>query len=155
MQKAYNKMTANESIDGFHSLSAALRSATTLTVSRDFDDAIIAGLRRPPTWREAATAQLRIFIPAVATGTCMMLFAMQFAFQTPTATTAVKFNPHMAESINVGKLMQLIDTQGGKLASLALLRDSMVANNVLTGQPAKIETQIPQVAPLSSTPRLV
>jgi hypothetical protein len=133
---------------------SGLQILTNRRLSQDFDERVMAGLRRPPTWKDALLANVRVLAPAMACGAGATLFLLQIALQTPTAPTYVA-SSGPAQTIDVDKLMYLIDKPNQCVASMSLLQQCIEPAKAVVTTPAKVEPTLERRASAGDAPVLV
>jgi hypothetical protein len=139
--------------DRTSSLHSALRSATSVPLSGDFDDCVVAALRKA-NWIETLNSHLRIFTPAMVCGMFLMTTVMHVAFNMPDpGSQALDSAP--TQTVNVAKLMYLIDKQGQCVASAALMRESMEDIRIVLPSSFKVDPHYHASSSLTTLPNLV
>jgi hypothetical protein len=99
----------------------ALRTVTSVSLSDDFDEVVVAGVYRPPTKAEQFISQLRTLFIAMLCGACGTLLLMQISLRIPTSPQHASDSTASTRTINLEKLMMLLDKPNQRMASLSLI----------------------------------
>ena len=106
--------------DDLSALRSGLSSLTAIRCSANFDDNVLAGIRRPPTVLESLFAQFKVIIPAIACGALSMLILMQLGLSVPSFLSLKPSNSMMNQTIDTDKLLLQLDQRGIGSTSISL-----------------------------------